>query len=334
MTARPSDPPQLDAAYLGGWDFRTPWLNPATRGGLPGSVLRTALPILSGNANEPNAYLIVTIPGDGSTTPDITYQCLRDDSGDWAWQALGNGNGNIPSGPAGGDLSGTYPDPTVDTAPAGALTGTALAANVVTASLTAIIDANGNNVLTFTPTASAVSYINITNAATGAGNAARIQVVSGDTNSRLDIRAAGTGSVDLAANRTDFFRMDGGTGTVFIQAVGGSANVGVRIGAKGSGVPYFPLEARISAETDAALQVIRSSAGVLLMHVFSGTGTLTNAQLQLTGLGTGTGSGVMVEAAGGRLGFYGTVPIALQTGVAVSAAGIHAALVALGLITA
>jgi hypothetical protein len=37
---------------------------------------------------------------------------------------------------------------------------------------------------------------------------------------------------------------------------------------------------------------------------------------------------------GGTVGFYGTTPIALQTGVAVTAGGIHAALVALGLITA
>ena len=37
---------------------------------------------------------------------------------------------------------------------------------------------------------------------------------------------------------------------------------------------------------------------------------------------------------GGPIGFYGTAPVAQQTGVAVSAAGIHAALVALGLITA
>jgi len=35
-----------------------------------------------------------------------------------------------------------------------------------------------------------------------------------------------------------------------------------------------------------------------------------------------------------KLGFYATAPVALQTGVAVSAAGIHAALVNLGLITA
>jgi streptogramin lyase len=48
---------------------------------------------------------------------------------------------------------------------------------------------------------------------------------------------------------------------------------------------------------------------------------------------TGTAA-VRLGATGGSLGFYGTTPIALQTGVAVSAAGIHAALVALGLITA
>lgn len=37
---------------------------------------------------------------------------------------------------------------------------------------------------------------------------------------------------------------------------------------------------------------------------------------------------------GTTVGFYGTTPITKQTGVAVSSAGIHAALVALGLIAA
>ncbi len=37
---------------------------------------------------------------------------------------------------------------------------------------------------------------------------------------------------------------------------------------------------------------------------------------------------------GTKVGFYGTVPVSLQTGVAVSAAGLHAALVNLGMITA
>lgn len=54
---------------------------------------------------------------------------------------------------------------------------------------------------------------------------------------------------------------------------------------------------------------------------------------QLT-LGGTNATGVRVGGAGLNVGFYGTTPIALQTGVAVTAAGIHAALVALGLITA
>jgi len=41
-----------------------------------------------------------------------------------------------------------------------------------------------------------------------------------------------------------------------------------------------------------------------------------------------------LQTTGGKVGFYGVAPVALQTGVAVSAGGIHAALVALNLITA
>ncbi len=50
-------------------------------------------------------------------------------------------------------------------------------------------------------------------------------------------------------------------------------------------------------------------------------------------IGQGT-TPIVVANSGASLGFYGTSPIALQTGVAVTAGGIHAALVALGLITA
>lgn len=48
---------------------------------------------------------------------------------------------------------------------------------------------------------------------------------------------------------------------------------------------------------------------------------------------TGT-SAVRLGATSGSIGFYGTTPIAKQTGVAVTAQGIHDALVALGLIAA
>ena len=48
---------------------------------------------------------------------------------------------------------------------------------------------------------------------------------------------------------------------------------------------------------------------------------------------TGTGA-VRLGATGGSIAFYGTTPVAKQTGVAVTAQGIHDALVALGLIAA
>ena len=48
-----------------------------------------------------------------------------------------------------------------------------------------------------------------------------------------------------------------------------------------------------------------------------------------------TSSGnIRLGKTGGNVGFYGTTPIALQTGVAVTAGGVHAACVALGLFTA
>ena len=48
----------------------------------------------------------------------------------------------------------------------------------------------------------------------------------------------------------------------------------------------------------------------------------------------GNAGNALKSTYGGKIGFYGTAAIAKQTGVAVDAAGIHAALVALGLITA
>lgn len=57
---------------------------------------------------------------------------------------------------------------------------------------------------------------------------------------------------------------------------------------------------------------------------------LNGRNIQL-GRGTGTKIGT---AADQKLAFYGSTPLVQQTGVAVTAGGIHAALVSLGLITA
>ena len=52
------------------------------------------------------------------------------------------------------------------------------------------------------------------------------------------------------------------------------------------------------------------------------------------GTGTGTKIGTSGGSSGQKIGFFNATPVVQQTGVAVSAVGIHAALVNLGLITA
>lgn len=56
-----------------------------------------------------------------------------------------------------------------------------------------------------------------------------------------------------------------------------------------------------------------------------------NIQLGKT---TGTQIGTEGGTSGQKLGFFGATPVVQRTGIAVSAGGIHAALVSLGLITA
>lgn len=63
------------------------------------------------------------------------------------------------------------------------------------------------------------------------------------------------------------------------------------------------------------------------------TGNITIADGANIIVNTTTGTQIGT-AAGQKIGFYGATPVAKQTGVAVSAAAIHAALVSLGLIGA
>ena len=70
-------------------------------------------------------------------------------------------------------------------------------------------------------------------------------------------------------------------------------------------------------------------SGTISMGSFTGGGTFDT--LHVTGATTLDGD---LAHKGTKLGFYNTAAISQQTGVAVTAAGIHAACVALGLFTA
>jgi hypothetical protein len=60
---------------------------------------------------------------------------------------------------------------------------------------TGLLDANGNSIVAFTPTASAVNGITVTNAATGAPSTVTISATGSDSNIRLALLPKGTGEV-------------------------------------------------------------------------------------------------------------------------------------------
>jgi len=72
------------------------WIGPLLRGGLPRTEVRDTLPAASADF----AYRVLTIRGNGGTTPDVTYQCLRDATGSWGWRVVSAVDANAIVGAA------------------------------------------------------------------------------------------------------------------------------------------------------------------------------------------------------------------------------------------
>ena len=64
------------------WAGRVIW-----RGGYPRTPVVDALP----TAGEIYRYALLTLRGDGATTPDILYACLRTAAGVWGWRTAATG---------------------------------------------------------------------------------------------------------------------------------------------------------------------------------------------------------------------------------------------------
>jgi hypothetical protein len=130
---------------------------------------------------------------------------------------------------------------------------------------------------------------------------------------------------------------------LILQAQGGFANAGEAIRIVGSGAGssvanglVFRVSGGIQPISGALIKVVGALSAATGLDLSQGTfsgaaivlGDGHNLQLGTT-TGTKIGTGTTQ-----KIGFYNATPVAKQTGVAVTAAGIHAALVSLGLIGA
>ena len=138
---------------------------------------------------------------------------------------------------------------------------------------------------------------------------------------------------------TSFHVKNNGDTTMLKVRPGGSgavvAPVPVGMGAGAPDAPTAQLDIVETSTTDAVVKVRTASNGSFEIRSEGDTAAVRLRTLNASTLEFGTNSGKAIEiGTAGQLGFYGAAPVAKQTGVAVTAAGIHAALVNLGLIAA
>lgn len=139
-----------------------------------------------------------------------------------------------------------------------------------------IIDTNGNELLLFGTTASAVNEVTITNAATG--NRPRIAPTGGDTDIGLALRPKGTGS------GASVVLEDGNGNEVLIcGAATASAVNEVTVTNAATGTPP---RIHASGETNVSLQIEPKGSGTVLLT--DGTDTTKKVSFVLSGIATGT----------------------------------------------
>lgn len=185
------------------------------------------------------------------------------------------------------------------------------------------------------PTSAAIAVVNATGATHGKG------IVFGSAS----LEGTNGIAVEMAKNQQIQWVYDG-TGAVgaFIRSANaGSNRTGIIFGTGSMNVVSANNNEIIAAFTPLSSAVNWSQFDAATTGnnpVLRANGTNTNVSMVIRGKGTGGpilqdgGSNPIVQVNTTGLGFFGATPAAKPTGVAVTAAGIHAALVTLGLIAA
>ncbi len=138
-----------------------------------------------------------------------------------------------------------------------------------------------------------------------------------------DLAVSGAFSVEGAADLDGALDVAGAT-TVAALTASGAGIAGTTLAATGN-----------FAVATNKFTVAAASGNTVVAGTLAVTGATTQTgALTVAGALTANGNCVIGNAGSDTIGFYGATPTAQLTGVAVTAAGIHAALVTLGLITA
>lgn len=151
----------------------------------------------------------------------------------------------------------------------------------------------------------------------------QVQVSSNADNGAVNISASGTGgAISETAETITLTGTGEDTNAIDLYATGDAATIRIQVPGTGGAVLVSAAQ-EISMDCDGASGINLSCTAGNPIQLSADAG---NAVLTLDADG--------VQLAGEKHGFFGNSPVVQPTGVAVSAAGIHAALVALGLITA
>jgi hypothetical protein len=181
---------------------------------------------------------------------------------------------------------------------------------------------------------------------TGGGSSSAVRITN--TNASIDIYASTTShAVKLwpGTSRSNEALMVQDLNSIFKTATGSSSPYEVYLRYSNATTTGQPAIGNIAFEAEDSANVF-SSYVAFVTAIDDDTSTSRDGRFQIvvasangTGArGPGQLTGILIDGRGGngtrQLGFFGTTPAARPTGVAVTATGIHAALVTLGLITA